>query len=130
MPQDLKSLDDEALDELADAVARELSRRKNKRARQAVKKARELLAFAGYEADLRPLSDSPVAAKPVKEAKPKLPPIPAGVYRDPESGAEWQPGNRGRQPRWIREALEAGLDLSAYRVDDEAEPEPDELEES
>jgi len=128
MPQDLKSLDDEALDELADAVARELSRRKNKRARQAIKKAKELLAFAGYDVQLIPLEDASAGAREKGAAKPKMS-VPPGSYRNPDNPAEtYTAPSRGRLPKWLREALEAGMDMSAYRID--ADEEEDEAEEA
>ena len=45
---EVRALDDDALDALADMVAKELSRRKNRKRKDAVKQARELLALAGY----------------------------------------------------------------------------------
>jgi len=45
---EVRALDDDELDALADMVAKELSRRKNRKRKDAVKQARELLALAGY----------------------------------------------------------------------------------
>lgn len=117
-PNDLKILSDEDLDMLAEAVARELQRRKNKRTRLAIKKAKELLAFAGYDVQLIPLEDASGAGEEVT-ARPKMS-VPPGAYRNPDNPAEtYTAPSRGRLPRWLREALEAGMDISAYRTDRE-----------
>lgn len=119
-PDDLKTLSDDDLDMLAEAVARELQRRKNKRARSAIKKAKELLAFAGYDVQLIPLEDaSSIGVREKGAAKPKMS-VPPGSYRNPDKPSEtYTAPSRGRLPKWLREALESGMDLSAYRTDRE-----------
>lgn len=115
---EIRALDDEQFDELCELVEGEVKRRKNRRMRIAMKRARELAALSGFDVQLVPLGS---VEQPARGMKPPKLDIPPGLYRDPESGAEWRKGTRGKIPAWIKEPFVSGMDISALRVEEEAE---------
>lgn len=103
----IRELDDEAFDALRLAVVAEEKRRRHRRAREAVKHARALLAAQGLDVQVVKKTEKP---PPVRRD------IPPGLYRDPESGAEWRSPSKGRPPRWLRDLCDAGEDVTRLRV--------------
>ncbi len=118
---ELKELGDEDLDSLAEGVEVELRRRKNRRVRQTVKTAKAMLAAAGFDVQLIPLATGKTKPE-VKAPVAPRPHVEPGLYQNPSNPDEtWRPGGRGRQPLWVRRALESGIDISEWRVEEEDE---------
>lgn len=72
---------------------------------QAIAQIRELMSRYG-------LTLADVAGKPAVPAKPGAKVAPK--YRDPATGATWS--GRGLQPKWLKNALDAGRSLSEFTL--------------
>ena len=99
--EDLQQLSSEKLRELALKIQTELKVRAK---RDRVRAQRQILELAqAHQVDLRQL------------AKAKVNPPPAALYQNPDNQFEQWSG-RGRQPKWLSDALKNGASLEDFKV--------------
>ncbi|MBT8454686.1 MAG: H-NS histone family protein [Rhodobacteraceae bacterium] len=106
MAIDISGLNEKELKKLSDDVAKALEKLKKNKAQAALKAAEAAAKKHGFE--LSELVETPkkrVAKKTKSAAK----------YRNPKDASQTWTG-RGRQPGWIKDAISAGKDLSAYEI--------------
>lgn len=111
MPQDLKSMSKKQLEKLQKDVEKALGALRNKELREARKAAEQAAQKFGYS--LSELTD----AKPAKSGakKKSAPSVSVAKYANPANPAQTWTG-KGRQPKWYKEAVEAGKDPKSMEV--------------
>lgn len=109
---DIEGLTEAELRDLLRNAEKLLSARVAERARATLKEARRMAAEVGFEATFTKLG-KPAGAAPAKAASPRGPA--RQKYRNPENPSETWAG-RGRPPKWVQAALEAGQTLEDLAI--------------
>jgi DNA-binding protein H-NS len=114
---DIENMDENELREVIARAQKALDRIVSKRARRTLKEAKRLALEVGYEATFAKPGRGGRGRKAAtaKETTPSGRAKVAPKYRNPDNPAETWTG-RGRKPRWVQDALDAGRSLSDFAI--------------